>query len=90
VTATIAGISPEHLHDLRLRAERAHPDEPVASAREVLALAHALRAAAARAVPAEAQVGRARRLAREWIAHPDITVAAAGRLLIRALDGGAA
>lgn len=84
---TITTLSPEQTRDLEKRAVRVHPDEPVGAAREVLALIKHMRNADAHAVSYAMQSARVRALAEEWIASPDIQLAAAGRILQRTLDG---
>lgn len=82
-----APLPPEKIRDLEARAEAVHPDEPTASARDVLALIRSVRDTDAAAVSLGMQTARVRELATEWIASRDIQIAAAGRILLAALDG---
>lgn len=84
---TPTALRPEHIRDLELRAEAVHPDEPVASAREVLTLIHQLREASAQAVTLTTVTEGVRALADDWVHSPDIQQAAAGRLVLAALSG---
>lgn len=80
----------DDLYALETRAGRVHPDEPAGTARELLNLIAMVRESNGKLVGAAARNARVRVLADEWIASPDIQVAAAGRLVHRALDGAAA
>ncbi|MFI0487477.1 hypothetical protein [Actinomadura sp. 9N215] len=80
-------LAPERIRDLEIRADAVHPDEPIASAGEVLALIRTARDSDAAAVALGMQATRVRELAREWIANRDIQLAAAGRIVLAALDG---
>ncbi|RSN48275.1 hypothetical protein [Actinomadura sp. WAC 06369] len=78
---------PEQIHDLTRRAEAVHPDEPVATAREVLDLIETARTATADAAMHSAAVDRVRGLGEEWIRSRDIQQAAHGRLVLAAIGG---
>lgn len=85
MTRTIPEIRLEKLYEIERLAKRVHPDEPVVAAREVLALVHHLRATIADTAPHAARITRIGALAREWIGHPDLQIAGAGRILERVL-----
>lgn len=85
--AIAAPLPPEKIRAIEARAETVHPDEPVASASDVLALIRTVRDTDAAAVSLGMQATRVRELANEWIASRDIQIAAAGRILLAALDG---
>jgi hypothetical protein len=76
-------LSADRIRDLELRAQAVHPDEPVTTAREVLAFIHQIQDAAVYAT----QIGTVRELATEWIGSRDIQQAAAGRIVLAALGG---
>lgn len=80
-------LPPEKIRGLEARAEAVHPDEPVGTGGEVLALIRAVRDTDAQAVSYAMQSARVRSLAEEWIASRDIWRAAAGRILQAVLDG---
>lgn len=85
---TIPDLTTERIRDLETRAGRVHPDEPAGTAREALALIRMLRDRDAHLMSAAARDARVRSLADEWTASPDFQIAAAGRLVRRALNGG--
>lgn len=84
----ITDLTTVQVYDLEQRAGRCHPDEPVGSARELLALIRMLRDRDAGALSAAARDARVRSLAADWKNSRDIQIAAAGRLVQHALDGG--
>lgn len=82
-------MSPEALRDLELRSLGTHPGEPVATAGEVLGLIRALRHLDTEVTTLIGAIERVHALATDWTASPDVMQAAAGRLVLAALDGRA-
>jgi len=82
-----APLPPAQIRALEERADAVHPDEPVASAGEVLALVRSVRDLDSTAVALGQAIGRVRAQAREWIQHRDLQTAAAGRILLALVDG---
>lgn len=82
-------MRPEDLRDLELRAGRVHPDEPCASAAEVLALVRSVQELGATVAMLASAVGRVRALARRWKDSRDIQTAAAGRMVLDHADDDA-
>ncbi|MGC4959715.1 hypothetical protein ACLQ2P_41515 [Actinomadura citrea] len=80
-------MPPEKIKALETRADVVHPDEPVASAQEVLSLIRSVRDLDSTAVVLGQAIGAVRAQAREWIASRDIQTAAAGRILLTLVDG---
>ncbi|CNF62557.1 Uncharacterised protein [Mycobacterium tuberculosis] len=80
-------LPPEKIRDIELRADAVHPDEPAASAAEVLALIRSIRDLDATAVVMGQALARVRAQGREWIDSPDLQTAAAGRILLALVDG---
>jgi hypothetical protein len=82
-----APMPPEQIRALEERAERVHPDEPVAAASEVLALIRSVRDLDGNAVVMGQALGAVRAQAREWIQSRDLSVAGAGRVLLALMEG---
>lgn len=82
-------LPPERIHDLQVRAGRVHPDEPVASAAEVLALIGSVQTLGGSALDLGHKVGQVRAQAEDWIASRDLQIAAAGRIMLALIDGRA-
>lgn len=80
-------LPPETIRAIELRADAVHPDEPVASAAEVLALIRSVRDLDATAVVMGQALGRVRAQGREWADSRDLQQAAAGRILLALVDG---
>ncbi|MGI5330949.1 hypothetical protein [Actinomadura nitritigenes] len=82
-----APMPPEQIRDLEERAERVHPDEPVAAASEVLSLIRSVRDLDGTAVVMGQALGAVRALGREWTESRDLSVAGAGRILLALVEG---
>ncbi|WP_067801378.1 hypothetical protein [Actinomadura formosensis] len=80
-------LPPETIRAIEARADAVHPDEPVATAGEVLALIGSVRDLDATAVVMGQALGRVRAQGREWIESRDLQTAAAGRILLALVDG---
>lgn len=87
MTTPHTALPPERIRDLELRAEAVHPDEPIATAREVLALIRETRDASGAAAVYASQAATLTELATEWSRSRDLTQAAAGRIVLAALGG---
>ncbi|MFI0453703.1 hypothetical protein [Actinomadura sp. 6N118] len=84
---TVNPMPPDQLTALQARAERVHPDEPVATAREVLALIAQTRDATGTAAAYATAARRVTEIATQWAASRDIQQAAAGRIVLAAQGG---
>jgi hypothetical protein len=80
-------LQPDQIRALEVRADQAHPDEPVATGREVLDLIYTLRETDAHAISHTLQADRVCELGREWSGHRDPSIAAAGRILLAVYEG---
>ena len=80
-------LQPEQIRAIEACADAVHPDEPVASAREVLALIRSVRDLDSTAVVLGQALGHVRALGREWAESRDLQQAAAGRILLALVDG---
>lgn len=78
---------PQRLADIEVRAQQAPPNTPLLCAPEVLTLIHHLRQAHANATALALPIHRVHELATEWSTSPDLTQAAAGRIVLAALHG---
>ena len=80
-------MPPETIRAIEARADTVHPDEPIASASEVLALIRSVRDLDSTAVVLGQALGHVRALGREWAESRDLQQAAAGRILLALVDG---
>ncbi|MFF5325335.1 hypothetical protein ACFY2Y_16630 [Janibacter hoylei] len=80
-------MPPEKIRDLEVRADAVHPDEPVATAAEVLSLIRSVRDLDATTVVMGQALGHVRAQGREWAESRDLQQAAAGRILLAMVDG---